>query len=504
MQDNKEKNTEINKEVNSAGKEEGKTTDNIKTLITETVTGRKMTPDRILRAAGAAAVCGAAFGLAAALTFCGINAVSKMAERNNGINGSETLSELDSSESGSGDNEQGEGGVASSGEGTDSDGTGTSTGNEGASETGTQAGVQTGTEAGIQTGTDQNQGGSVSAGGNNNGSGSNIDKKDDLSYLNAYDDVMKLRQSVVRETAKYIVSVSATSTGTTWFDSIASSTKTYAGVIISVGEDEILILTSAKAAASESLRVSFENSVTVDAYVKQRSEADDLAVLAVSAKNGIEESMLRDMESIEFANARNLKTGEPVIAVGAPLGIIGSYAFGDVSYINRDEAGFDVEQDVFYTDMNVSAENGTFVVDCEGRFLGVASPDSGSIVTNTGISRIISCSSLLGTINHLKQGKGIAYAGINGSAVNFDMRYSGIPDGVYVTDVKRDSAAYNAGIMRGDIISEIDEQEVLSMDALTRAIRKYAPGDTIDITARRSGSNGSYKTIHFKAVLRER
>ena len=154
--------------------------------------------------------------------------------------------------------------------------------------------------------------------------------------------------------------------------------------------------------------------------------------------------------------------------------------------------------------MIVSAENGTFVVDCEGRFLGVASPDSGSIVTNTGISRIISCSSLLGTINHLKQGNGIAYAGIKGSAVNFDMRYSGIPDGVYVTDVKRDSAAYNAGIMRGDIISEIDEQEVLSMDALTRAIRKYAPGDTIDITARRSGSNGSYKTIHFKAVLGER
>ena len=479
MQKNSDKKTENDTEK----KQQDSTlnTENVKNLIKETITGRKMTPDRLAKSAGAAALCGAAFGLAAALTFCGVSAISNMAAENAARSEAEKNTESDA-ENGQQESDaalpQEESSGSTAGEGT------------GAGNDGNASGESSGEAVTEGESTSQHEEGA---------SGDNRPK-----YMRAYDSIMELREKVVRDTAKYMVNINATSTGTTWFENVASSTRSYAGVIISVGDDEILILTSAEAAESESLRVSFENSVTVDAYVKQVSTTDDLAVLAVSAKNGMEDGMLKDMESIEFASMKAVKNGEPVIAVGAPLGAVGSYSFGDISYINEAESGFDVEQSVFYADLNTDAEKGTFIVDCEGRLIGIASADPGSTVSGTTLSRIISSSSLLSTISYLKRGRTIAYAGIKGAEVSFDMRYSGMPEGVYVTDVAHDSAAYNAGIMRGDIISEIDDQEISDMEELTRALRKCEPGDEIKLAAKRSGQNGSYTTVRFTLTLGSR
>ena len=49
-----------------------------KSLITEKITGRKLTLSRAGKYTAVAAMCGAAFGLAAALTFCGVNMLSDM------------------------------------------------------------------------------------------------------------------------------------------------------------------------------------------------------------------------------------------------------------------------------------------------------------------------------------------------------------------------------------------------------------------------------------------
>ena len=66
------------------------------------------------------------------------------------------------------------------------------------------------------------------------------------------------------------------------------------------------------------------------------------------------------------------------------------------------------------------------------------------------------------------------------------------------------SAAYIAGIMRGDIVSEINGQAVTAMDEISRVIRKCEPGQQIKLKVMRSGSNGGYSSIDFNLVLGER
>jgi serine protease Do len=59
--------------------------------------------------------------------------------------------------------------------------------------------------------------------------------------------------------------------------------------------------------------------------------------------------------------------------------------------------------------------------------------------------------------------------------------------GTYVRSVAPDSAAENAGIAVGDIITAIDDDEVDSMEALRFALRKHRAGDTTSITVWRDG-----------------
>ena len=59
------------------------------------------------------------------------------------------------------------------------------------------------------------------------------------------------------------------------------------------------------------------------------------------------------------------------------------------------------------------------------------------------------------------------------------------PNGVYVQSVEKGWCADEAGLQAGDIIISIGEYETPTMTRLTRAIRSYDPGDTVDMVIRR-------------------
>ncbi len=312
-----------------------------------------------------------------------------------------------------------------------------------------------------------------------------------------------MRDSAIESSQKYFVTVSATSTGTTWFDNEESNTETFSGVITTVGRNEILILTTSGAAQSESVRVKFHNGVSVDAFVKQFSNEDGLCVLAVSTESGLDEHMLDELEGIEFAARETIENGEAVIACGSPLGVSGSYSFGDIGYINDSEAGYDVSQRVAYTDALSDAGRGTFFIDYEGRLIGIVGTGAGSSGVDDGLSRIVTCYSLNDTVNALKAGAKIAYTGVMGADVTFDMKYSGIPEGCYVTGVDQDSPAYTAGIMRGDIISSVNGDEIGGMGDYQRAIRRLDPGASLEIILKRPAA-GEYRDMTFTVTAGER
>ena len=100
-----------------------------------------------------------------------------------------------------------------------------------------------------------------------------------------------------------------------------------------------------------------------------------------------------------------------------------------------------------------------------------------------------------------------AFLGINGVSVDFNMKYSNVPEGVYVSNVIQDSPAYTAGIRRGDVIINVtdtaSDRSITDMDVLSRAINAAKPGDLVRITLMRSDGN-EYRELEVEVTFGER
>jgi serine protease Do len=66
-------------------------------------------------------------------------------------------------------------------------------------------------------------------------------------------------------------------------------------------------------------------------------------------------------------------------------------------------------------------------------------------------------------------------------------------DGIYITDVTKDGAAIAAGIQKGDIIKKINNVSIGSGSELQEQLSNYRPGDKVDVTILRDGSERTFK-----------
>lgn len=331
---------------------------------------------------------------------------------------------------------------------------------------------------------------------------------DGSNYIGGFLELEK--KEAVSNIETYIVRVEGTLSETTWFGSEALESEENAGVIIDINEDEILILTTSDAVDFETLDVTFYNGIFEDGYVKQISRHDKLAVLAVARTNEKGEDIMTLaplIKAVEFAGIDDIYIGRSVVACGAPLGVAGSFAFGDIGFIRNEVSGLDMDLDIFYVSCSASTDKGTFFIDSDGTFLGVGSErDSGEALAGAtdGVTECTSSLTLQGIVEKLKKGEQIAFFGISGIAVTDDMSSRGIPQGIYITGIELSGPAYTAGLMRGDIITSIDGHRITDMSGLSSVIFSLSPGDEIKIQIQRPGGDGSYEELEFDSVTSER
>ena len=93
------------------------------------------------------------------------------------------------------------------------------------------------------------------------------------------------------------------------------------------------------------------------------------------------------------------------------------------------------------------------------------------------------------------------YLGVNG--VEVGKEYSeiyGLPEGIYVKDVIKDSPAEAAGMYAGDIIVEIEGKEVYTRDDVKDRLKSFNEGDTVQIKVYRS-EMGKYNEVTLDVTL---
>ena len=289
------------------------------------------------------------------------------------------------------------------------------------------------------------------------------------------------------------------------------------GVII----DKTHVLTNNHVVAgAEKLTVTMSDGRTYDAEVRGTDPSTDLAVITV--KNAPS-----DMTPIAIGNSDKIAVGDPVMAVGNPLGLAGTVTTGIVSALNRpvtteaespapsdgsptdpngqpQSAGETVVTNAIQTSAAINPGNsGGALVNSSGQLIGINSAiaslgsSSGGQSGSIGIGFAIPVNEATSIAKQLIDSGAAAHAYLgvtpqDGSASDG----SATRAGAEVTSVGEDTPASKAGLKVGDVIVAVNGKPVDSADSLIGHVREKTTGDQVTLTVLRDG-----KSIEVTATL---
>jgi len=254
----------------------------------------------------------------------------------------------------------------------------------------------------------------------------------------------------------------------------------------------------AAAAQGGTISVVFQDGSQTRATIVGRDPSYDLAVLKAD---------VGDRRALVLGDSDKTVVGDPVIAIGAPLGLQGTVTTGIVSAKNRPVTAGDQGQPAFInaiqTDAAINPGNsGGPLVDASGTVIGINSAiarapgNSGVTGGNIGLGFAIPSNQARRTAEQLIR-TGKSEHPIVG--ILLDRDYSG--EGVKVTQtpvegqppITPGGPAEKAGVRPGDVIVAVDGRPVAEPDELIVAIRSRAVGETVTLTIRRDGGEREVK-----------
>lgn len=290
------------------------------------------------------------------------------------------------------------------------------------------------------------------------------------------------------------------------------STSCGSGIIVSQDENYLYIATNNHVVEGESsLTVTFANDDTVSAEVKGTDPSTDLAVVKVDLSS-ISADTMSAIKVATLGDSDNLKVGESSIAIGNALGYGQSVTTGVISALNRQVSVSESSSNTNYTaeliqtDAAINPGNsGGALLNTAGEVIGINSVKY-SDTSVEGIGYAIPMNTAKPIIEDLITKEKVdeadsAYLGVAGVDVTNDVaqKYN-MPTGVYVAQVVDGSAAAQAGIQQGDIITSFDGKEITSMEELKNTVEYYAAGTQVDVVIERS-SNGQYQEQTLSVTL---
>lgn len=261
-------------------------------------------------------------------------------------------------------------------------------------------------------------------------------------------------------------------------------------------------------AGSKSLEVTLSDNRTYTAKVVGKDPSTDLAVIRLEdAPDGLKPATL--------GNDDKLTVGQPVMAVGNPLGLAGTVTTGIVSALNRPvsteqkgdgegeqppgqapQGGEEVVTNAIQTSAAINPGNsGGALVSGSGKLIGINSSiaslsgsSGGSQGGNIGIGFAIPVTVVKNITNQLIANGKAKHAQLGVTATNGTAKTGGASvSGAKVVSVVSGSGADKAGIKKNDVILKIDGESVDSSTSLVGQVRERTAGQRAALTVVRDG-----------------
>lgn len=281
------------------------------------------------------------------------------------------------------------------------------------------------------------------------------------------------------------------------------------GIIIGKEEGELLIATNNHVVEdSTSITITFIDGTTATGIIKGRDANADLALLSIDTST-LKQETLDAIKVAKLGDSESIKVGQMVVAIGNALGYGQSVTVGYISATEREiSLENNINMTVLQTDAAINPGNsGGALINMNGEVIGINSAKLADTSVE-GIGYAIPISNALPIVNDLMTRETLAdadkgYLGVYPTDVNQEVATAyNWPIGVYVYDIVKDGAADQAGILKGDIITSVNDETITTSEQLREYINSYRYGTKVTVTLQRM-QDGSYKEMKIDVVLQK-
>lgn len=318
------------------------------------------------------------------------------------------------------------------------------------------------------------------------------------TYQKLFADVFAAAQ----EAEKAMVRVRGSKNDEEWFQTPYESE--ISGLLVAESGQELFALTEYRIVENvDRIQVVFHDGTVTDARFFKGDANTGFVILKIP-KSGIAAETQKSITIAPLGESYTVDQGEPVLAIGSPMGYSDSVGYGIVTSTCNTVAKTDAEYSLLTTDIAGSSLGSGVLLNLEGEVIGLiaqsfAREDTQNLITGLGVSEVKEMIQILSD-----ETKDIVYLGITGKSITQDISVKkGIPIGVFVEQVEMDSPAMQVGIQNGDVIIELNGEKIETVKGYQQQLKSCKAGETMKVKAMRQGTEG-YVEVDFDVTLQAR
>lgn len=237
--------------------------------------------------------------------------------------------------------------------------------------------------------------------------------------------------------------------------------------------------------SANQIEVALADGRKAQAHVVGSDPETDLAVIKIDLPG--------TLPTITFGQSERMRVGDLVLAIGNPFGVGETVTMGIVSALKRDHLGLNTFENFIQTDAAINPGNsGGALVDANGNLIGINSaiysPNGGSLGIGFAIPVSTAKKTMEQIIQHGSVTRGWLGAGMQEITPELAKSFGLTSEqGVLISEVMRSGPADRAGIKRGDVLININQQPINDPKAMLDIVANSTPGQEIPIELIRNG-----------------
>ncbi|WP_245939933.1 HhoA/HhoB/HtrA family serine endopeptidase [Stenomitos frigidus] len=257
-----------------------------------------------------------------------------------------------------------------------------------------------------------------------------------------------------------------------------------------VDRSGVILTNSHVVNGADKVTVTLKDGRTFEGKVRGADEVTDLAVVKIDGSN---------LPVVSLGNSDQIQVGDWAIAVGNPLGLDNTVTLGIISTLKRSSAQVgipDKRLDFIQTDAAINPGNsGGPLVNDQGEVIGINTAIRADAM---GIGFAIPINKAKTIKDQLAKGERIVhpYLGVQMTMLTPELARQNNSDpnsafmvpevtGVIVVRVLPNTPAAKAGLRRGDVITQIDEQTITTAEQLQTIVENSRLGQTLKVKVQR-------------------